>query len=156
MGQYIGVKGKITFESKKDFDAFFKKLSDGGWYDAKKKSFDSESGDCGGKVNKRTKTIDFGEGTHHNIHRILDDLQDISYKGTIICDTNDGEFSMWMHTDGEYIFWDMNDYAMAKGIKKVEDDDEDGMDWDAYNDLLESFENDPHVKSNAVKFIEEE
>jgi hypothetical protein len=160
MGMYCEINGTVTFKKKKDFNAFLKRMIEGGWYDKDKDCWIAEGGeeasDCD-MVDDENLTIDFPQYTMRNIHRLVTMLEKMDWEGELRGVTDDGYFEGWVtRPKQEDHVIDLVNWAKEHGLPMVWD--EENEDWLTEDrcDIMDAFLEDPFPPSNSKKFILED
>lgn len=160
MGMYCTIVGTVTFKKKKDFNAFFKKMVDGGWYDKEKDCWIAEGGeeasDCD-VVDDDNKTIEFPNWTMRNIHRLVSDLENMDWEGELRGVTDDGYYEGWVTRPKQEDYTvDLEQWAKEHNYTLVWDEENEDWETDYRIDVMEKFLEDPFPPTNSQKFIMED
>ena len=160
MGMYSTIVGTVTFKKKEEFEAFFKKMIEGGWYDKEKDCWIAEGGeeasDCD-MVDDDNLTIELPNWNMHNIHRLVNDLETMEWEGELRGVTDDGFFEGWIikPKQDDYTV-DLEQWAKEYGKDLAWDEDVEDYDTETRCEVMESFLEDPFPPRNSEKYILED
>jgi hypothetical protein len=160
MGMYCEINGTVTFKKKEDFEAFFKRMIEGGWYDEEKDCWISEDGDevsdCD-VVDDENLTVDFPQWYMRNIHRLLNELEKMDWEGELRGVTDDGYFEGWITKPKQDDYSvELDAWAKEYGIELNWDDENEDWETDSRVFVMESFLENPFPPRNSEKYIMEE
>jgi len=160
MGMYATIVGTVTFKKKEEFEAFFKRMIEGGWYDKEKDCWIAEGGeeasDCD-VVDDENLTIDFPSWTMRNIHRLVGMLEKMEWEGELRGVTDDGYFEGWITKPKQEDYTvDLEDWAKEYGFRLTRDEEIEDWDTDEKYEVMESFLENPFPPRNSEKYILED
>jgi hypothetical protein len=160
MGMYCEIVGTVTFKKKEEFEAFFKRMIEGGWYDGEKDCWIAEGGeevsDCDA-VDDENLTVDFPQWNMRNIHRLVNELEKMDWEGELRGVTDDGYFEGWITRPKQKDYTvDLESWAKEYGFELTRDEEIGDWDTDQRCYVMESFLEDPFPPRNSEKYILED
>ena len=162
MSHYVTIQGSITYHNKIYLDKAVDILQKGGWIN-KDLSFTDE---CNSPydtnfVDYKNLTLRIPYGCHRNLGRVVDSLWEGAREGLVVGTSTDGCFDGWVveltqdtsprgklkedlniHRKPAQQYWDLTEWAKAKGKEIVEYDDNVDMNEEYYewqNQMEEEF-----------------
>lgn len=160
MGMYCTIVGTVTFKKKEEFEAFLKRMIDGGWYDKEKDCWIAEGGeeasDCD-MVDDDNLSIEFPNWTMNKIHRLVNTLQTMDWDGELRGVTDDGCFEGWVTRPKQEDYTvNLEEWAKEYGLMLPYDEDIEDYETDFRCEVMESFLENPFPLKVSQKYVLED
>lgn len=160
MGMYCTIVGTVTFKKKEEFEAFLKRMIDGGWYDQEKDCWIAEGGeeasDCD-MVDDDNLSIEFPNWNMSNIHRLVNLLETMDWDGELRGVTDDGCFEGWVTRPKQEDYTvDLKEWAAEHGLQLPWDADIEDYETDYRCEVMDSFLENPFPLKVSQKYVLED
>lgn len=160
MGMYCTIVGTVTFKKKEEFEAFLKRMIDGGWYDKEKDCWIAEGGeeasDCD-MVDDDNLSIEFPNWNMNNIHRLVSFLETMDWDGELRGVTDDGFFEGWVTRPKQEDYTvDLQEWAKEYGMQLPYDEDIEDYETEFRCEVMESFLENPFPLKVSQKYVLED